>query len=120
MLAPLREEELTDGEKKVLEQYDPSTQLYALRIFRESSGADITEELAKSGALEVMLDITSGSQTMDAKILFLTEKREENPADLEEAFIESMTVMEKGGTYLKGSAPGRGVFGLKGLGKVTD
>ena len=113
-LDPLKADDLSEGEIKTLAGYDSNGKLYDFRVLRESSGADLTEDLAKTGALEVLLDVTKNGREAQnlAEILFLSEKRDEGRDEIEPSLLRSRRISENGRLYLKGTAPGSGVFGL--------
>ena len=113
-LEPVALKDLTEGEIKALAKYGSNGKLYDFRVLRESSGADLTENMAQAGALEVLLDITKIDREAQGsvEILFLSEKRDEEPEEIDASLITSRKVLENGKRYLKATAPGSGVFGL--------
>ncbi len=109
-LAPLTDADLTGEEKTALAHWQTGPGIYAVRIVREDTGADVTEKIGSSGALEILLDVTrSDSETWEG-ILFLKEDRALPPADPVLYKTEGERIRQEGREYLKQTVPGCGIF----------
>ena len=114
-LAPLTDADLTGEEKTVLAGYQTGPGIYAVRVVREETGADVTEKIGSSGALEITLDVTRNDGAAAAGILFLKEDRTQSPAHPVPSASEGERVRQEGREYLKLTVPGCGIFsGFRG------
>ena len=111
-LAPLDDKDLTEEEKVVLAGYKTGPGIYAVRVVREDTGADVTEAVVSSGALEVMLDVTQNDGSTPAGILFLKEDRARSSGAPIPYTADGQLVRQEDREYLKRTAPGSGIFTL--------
>ena len=111
-LAPLDDKDLTEEEKAVLAGYKTGPGIYAVRVVREDTGADVTEAVVSSGALEVMLDVTQNDGSNPAGILFLKEDRARSSGAPIPYTADGQLIQQEDREYLKRTAPGSGIFTL--------
>ena len=112
-LAPLDEADLTGEEKAVLAAYAEDLSMFTVRIVRETDGADMTDEIAAAGKLEILL-ADPGDGLFG--ILYLIEKRGQTQGRPASQVMDGTSETEAGRAWLKITAPGSGIFGLCSVG----